>query len=57
MVISHAHAFLTVPIEITKNPSDYGPIVIKCKLGFIVYGPTDNNESVTKHVCFANANK
>ncbi|XP_065368835.1 uncharacterized protein LOC135961266 [Calliphora vicina] len=57
MIISIAHAFLTVPNEVIENPSNYGPIVIKCKLGLIIYGPVKNCESKINQVFYTKAVK
>ncbi|XP_037809650.1 uncharacterized protein LOC119602292 isoform X1 [Lucilia sericata] len=57
MIISIAHAFLTVPNEVIENPSYFGPIVIKCKLGLIIYGPVKNCDSKAKQVFCTNAVK
>ena len=54
MIISIAHAFLTAPIEVNLNPNENGPIVMKCKLGTVVYGPTECTSPSVKFVCHTN---
>ncbi|XP_075157654.1 uncharacterized protein LOC142230919 [Haematobia irritans] len=43
MIISLAHAFLTVPIETPKMRSPSEPIETKTRLGWLVYGPVEEN--------------
>lgn len=51
MILSLTHAFLTVPVEIPRCPDDNGPIAVKTRLGWVVYGPTGTgNEHVVKRV-------
>ncbi|XP_075151975.1 uncharacterized protein LOC142226001 [Haematobia irritans] len=54
MIISIAHAYLTVPTEIPTNTGS-GPFVIKCKLGVVVYGPLEETNKNTKMICCTNA--
>ncbi|XP_037813254.1 uncharacterized protein LOC119604600 [Lucilia sericata] len=39
MIISLTHAFLTVPVNIPICPDNNGPIAVKTRLGWVVYGP------------------
>lgn len=44
MIISLAHAFLTVPIENPRMLSTLGPIATKTKLGWLVYGNVNDGQ-------------
>lgn len=44
IVISLNHAFLTVPVEIPRSLGDSGPISVKTRLGWLVYGPSSARE-------------
>lgn len=52
MIISLAHAFLTVGIEAPRMLTPSGPFATKTKLGWIVYGPVkqNNQKLVSCHV-------
>ncbi|XP_075157560.1 uncharacterized protein LOC142230820 [Haematobia irritans] len=45
MIISLAHAYLTVTIDTPKVLSPSGPIAAKSRLGWIIYGPVDKPKS------------
>ncbi|XP_073814583.1 uncharacterized protein, partial [Musca autumnalis] len=51
MIISLSHAYLTVPLESPKILSPQGPIAIKTRLGWIVYGPAkhSSNQLISCH--------
>ncbi|XP_073813433.1 uncharacterized protein [Musca autumnalis] len=51
MILSLTHAFLTVPIDVPMCPDDNGPIAVKTRLGWVVYGPCGTeSEHLTKRV-------
>lgn len=55
MIISLTHAFLTVPVEIPRCPDGNGPIAVRTRLGWVVYGPTGQyNNDVVKNVFLTN---
>ncbi|XP_075151031.1 uncharacterized protein LOC142225140 [Haematobia irritans] len=54
MILSLTHAFLTVPVEVPRCPDREGPIAVRTRLGWVIYGPTgEENEDVVKRVFVA----
>lgn len=54
MIISLTHAFLTVPVEIPRCPDGNGPIAVRTRLGWVVYGPTGQDNNDVKNVFLTN---
>ncbi|XP_059217038.1 uncharacterized protein LOC131994307 isoform X1 [Stomoxys calcitrans] len=51
MILSLQHSFLTVPLEVPRLISEFGPIVTITRLGAILYGPIPGDKNNTnKHV-------
>ncbi|XP_065370911.1 uncharacterized protein LOC135963059 [Calliphora vicina] len=49
IIISLAHAFLTVPIEVPQTSISKGPIAVKTRLGWLVYGPYSYDSIQLRH--------
>ncbi|XP_075157655.1 uncharacterized protein LOC142230922 [Haematobia irritans] len=47
MILSLTHAYLTVPLETPRCTINSGPIAVKTRLGWVVYGPTGSDSEYT----------
>ncbi|XP_036346141.1 uncharacterized protein LOC118755409, partial [Rhagoletis pomonella] len=50
MIISLSHAYLTTPLDIPRTSCNPGPIAVRTRLGWIIYGPVGETASTTKRI-------